>query len=295
MGCWQEIRHANGKVDKIPIEDRCAKCNIKFKAFEMLGDWAFVKDKVNGDQEWQSDWLRAGEVAESGIVPWFNASVGVERRGGVMIKVKLRGLKPIEFQIIYLKAHDVLGFRLQLLPDPSGAKFQGLLVHDAGQCKGVGTRYAWYLDVAALLNEEQMDSNTRLRRSQPVDTFSFLTRPQAAGGKEDPLMKQVRLTALSQDLISERIQQVDAGNDIPASQEPDEAEDGADDDAPTVMNVEQVSLRDAPATPPRAKKARGSRSSGATSTLDPGDPSSPTTIRVNSISLDELVSGRNRS
>jgi len=145
---------------------------------------------------------------EDGPKPFYPHTVDSSKRSGVVIKMKLRGLTPEQFYLVYAEPYDALGYKASLCPDVLGERFQGIVVVGDGTVKhegaDIGVPYRWYMDVSVGLEEEKMPSPAQLRNPQALDTFNWLCKPVQSGGGEDPLMKLMRLSAVKPDDIKSR-------------------------------------------------------------------------------------------
>eukprot|EP00959_Pyramimonas_sp_CCMP1952_P119904 2507067-Pyramimonas_sp.AAC.1 len=64
-----------------------------------------------------------------------------------------------------------------------------------------------------------MTPSSQLREGQGADTFEFFTRPAKPGGKEDPMVKTLRLSAWETSDIHARLQALRDGQALAAEEE----------------------------------------------------------------------------
>ena len=176
-----------------------------------------------------------------------------------------------------------------------------------GKIGKVGVRYTRYLDVSAMMGEHIVEASGQVCLNQPTQAFNILNQPMLSGGREDAIHKTMRLSAIAPEESRKRLQDYHDGvlmegladdGELPTTQD-----QGIEDNASVVLSVAQPSVieQPAPSTPPGAASARksrastGSHRSNSTDLDVVGDPTSPTTKRINSIHLDDLVAGENRA
>eukprot|EP00959_Pyramimonas_sp_CCMP1952_P167457 3500035-Pyramimonas_sp.AAC.1 len=95
----------------------------------MGGPWEKQADAVNESEEKSTQWRVDARFADSTLSkPWLPSELVSQKQQGFQVQVKLRGWTPEQLNNHFHKAHDAAGYKLQLLPDTNGDKFQGPLL-----------------------------------------------------------------------------------------------------------------------------------------------------------------------
>ncbi|CAK0873090.1 unnamed protein product, partial [Prorocentrum cordatum] len=273
-GAWAEVVHPSGRTELIPTGDRCAGCHPVWLSHEMRGTWEHIAAEVNSSDAKSKAWEQSKVHAENpdGVKPFFPGHVDVERRSGCMIQVKYRGLTPANFVEHFKQSVEETNIKLSMLIDTKGNQYHGVCVVDDGSIpKGLGIVCKWYYDTSVLCGESKMTPFTQ----------------------EDPMVRTMRLASWEPADIHARIKAPKDGATVP-----DELpEDGANaaEEIREISDGRSLHGAGAPMSPKKRIRGKSMAESVRTTIEASKDPSSPTTQKINSIVLEDLIGGVNRS